>query len=118
MFGLNFSEVFVVGLVAILLFGKRLPEVAKSLGYHYRELRKGLSEFHSVLDSTDSHVTRPKTKSTSTYRSYDDYEPVTAPRFEPPTSEPRNTDSQTSPSQTAGNIESQVPSSASNASGS
>lgn len=83
MFGLSFAEVMVVGIVAILLFGKRLPEVAKSLGGTYRDFRKGLSEFHHVMDVVDVTSTAPS-KPKSTYRAYDDYEPVTAPKFEPP----------------------------------
>jgi len=41
----------VVGLVALLLFGRRLPEVAKSLG-------KGIVEFKKGLRSVEDEVHR------------------------------------------------------------
>ena len=99
MFGMSWHEMLIVGVIAILLFGKRLPEVAKSLGGSYRELRRQLAEFHSQVDFTDtgsssSHVSSsssssPNSRSSqASYRDPDDYEEATAPRFEPPPSEP------------------------------
>jgi sec-independent protein translocase protein TatA len=97
MFGMSWHEMLIVGVIAILLFGKRLPEVAKSLGNSYREFRRGLAEFHSQVDFTDtgsassyasSNSSSSSRSSSSTYRDPDDYEEATAPRFEPPPSEP------------------------------
>ncbi|MFO0903947.1 MAG: twin-arginine translocase TatA/TatE family subunit [Pirellulales bacterium] len=95
MFGMSWHEMLIVGVIAILLFGKRLPEVAKSLGAQYRELKRGLAEFHSQVDFTDSASSSTShasnARSSSTYaRDPDDYEEATAPRFEPPPSEPTN----------------------------
>ncbi|MFO0870098.1 MAG: twin-arginine translocase TatA/TatE family subunit [Pirellulales bacterium] len=93
MFGMSWHEMLIVGVIAILLFGKRLPEVAKSLGNSYREFKRGLAEFHSQVDFTDSSSSPSSSNYASTSRSYpardpDDYEEATAPRFEPPPSEP------------------------------
>lgn len=92
MFGLSFQELFIVGIVAILLFGKRLPEVAKSLGSSYRDFRKGLAEFNSNLDfgdvlsstSPSSYANSRRSSPSVPARNYDDYEQATAPKFEPP----------------------------------
>jgi len=94
--GLSWGELLLVGAIAILLFGKRLPEVAKTLGNTYRQFRQGLSEFHSHVDLTDMSRPLPKfranSSSTSSSASHtsaaDDYDEPTAPRFEPPPSEP------------------------------
>jgi sec-independent protein translocase protein TatA len=90
MFGLGIQEMVIVGVVAILLFGKNLPGVARSLGSSYREFRKGLFDLQSSLNVMDDDTPRskPKTYSASTYDDYDDYEEATAPKFEPPPSEP------------------------------
>ena len=92
MFGMSWHEMLIVGVIAILLFGKRLPEVAKSLGAQYRELKRGLADFHSQVDFTDSGSSSSShassTRSASSSRDPDDYEEATAPRFEPPPSEP------------------------------
>lgn len=92
MFGLGFQELMVVGIIAILLFGKRLPEVAKTLGGSYKEFRKGLAEFHSAIDLNDTSYTSTRSSykaPASTYRAYDDYDQATAPKFEPPPAEPQ-----------------------------
>jgi sec-independent protein translocase protein TatA len=90
MFGLGIQEMVIVGVVAILLFGKNLPGVARSLGSSYREFRKGLFDLQSSLNVMDDDVPRSKSKSYSApaYDDYDDYEEATAPKFEPPPSEP------------------------------
>ena len=63
MFGLGFQELLIVGVVAVVLFGKRLPEVAKSLGASYREFRQGLSEIQSQIDFTGSSYSSRRTSS-------------------------------------------------------
>ena len=44
MFGLGQWEIVVVGVVALLIFGSRLPAVARSVGSSIRNFRKGLKE--------------------------------------------------------------------------
>ena len=92
MFGLGMQELLVVGIVALLLFGKRLPEVARSLGKSYTEFRRGLSDIQSQMNLSDIY----SSTSSSSYDSgsssydeddYDDYEEATAPKFEPPPDE-------------------------------
>ena len=41
---IGFGEMMVVGFVALLLFGGRLPEVMRSLGSAYRNLRRGVED--------------------------------------------------------------------------
>ena len=92
MFGLGMQELVVIGVVAVVLFGKRLPEVAKTLGKHYSEFRRGLSEIQSHMDVSDIYSSTSSTPSytASASSSYDedDFEQATAPKFEPPPAEP------------------------------
>lgn len=43
MFGLGMAEVLVIGVIGLLLFGNRLPGVARSLGKSLMEFRKELN---------------------------------------------------------------------------
>ncbi len=47
----------VIGAVALLLFGNRLPEVARSLGRSVKEFKKGLSDVKQDLEDAgrDDH---------------------------------------------------------------
>lgn len=64
MFGsIGYWEIIVFGIVAVVLFGRKLPEVARNVGNSYAQLRKGLSEIQSSInaegfemDQTDSNL--------------------------------------------------------------
>ncbi len=87
MFGLGIQELAIVGLIAVLLFGRKLPDVAKSLGTSYREFKKGLTDIQSSVHSAD--FSAPANSYSNSYDDYDDSEDPTAPKFEPPPAEPK-----------------------------
>lgn len=58
MFGLSPAQVLVVGVVAIMLFGSRLPEVARNLGRQYRDLRRQLNDVQDQFRMAEREVTR------------------------------------------------------------
>ncbi len=49
-------ELLIVGGLAVLLFGKRLPEVGRSLGKGILEFKKGLNDVASGLDGDSSAI--------------------------------------------------------------
>ena len=51
------TEIVVIGVLAVLLFGSKLPEVARSLGGSYQQFRKGLSD----IPVSYTHLTLPTT---------------------------------------------------------
>lgn len=85
-FSPGLPEMLIIGALAVMLFGNRLPEVARSLGKGLVEFKKGL---HEIQDEV--HTSSSSSSSNQEEISYeaDDEEP-TAPKFEPPTSEPRD----------------------------
>lgn len=91
MFGLGAHELLIVGIVAVILFGRKLPDVARSLGSSYREFRKGLNEFQSSVNVDSYSATSSSCRgSTAAPRLHDDYaDAATAPKFEPPVAEPQ-----------------------------
>lgn len=44
MFGLGPMEVMIVGVIAVLLFGRNLPSVARSVGQSFREFKSALRD--------------------------------------------------------------------------
>jgi len=77
-------EMLIIGVVAVLLFGKRLPEVGRSLGKGIVEFKKGINGIEEEINTA--------TSSSSNYavdEDIDDQDEATAPKFEPPTSEPK-----------------------------
>jgi sec-independent protein translocase protein TatA len=52
MFGIGAPELLIVGIIAVILFGNRLPSVARSLGKSMTEFKKGMREFESEMHSS------------------------------------------------------------------
>lgn len=96
-------EMIVIGGLAVLLFGKRLPEVGRSLGRSVVEFKKGMrgvedelatirNEFRDTVggghynDSISSYNSSGYATSSYDYASGDVYDraDVTVPKFEPP----------------------------------
>lgn len=90
MFGLGMSEIVIIGIVAILLFGKNLPQHAAKYAKMYRDFRRSLTDLQSQIDFTGELTgeasSKPKPK--KTYSDYDDRDEVSAPKFEPPPAPP------------------------------
>lgn len=93
MFGSHPVELLIVGIVALLLFGKRLPEVARSLGKGITEFKRGVRGVEDDMDSSSSsNYSRPSSRPAPEDRPIE----TTAPKFEPPKFEPNDTSSPTS----------------------
>lgn len=52
MFGIGPTEMLIVGIIAVILFGNRLPSVARSLGKSMTEFKKGMREFENEMHSS------------------------------------------------------------------
>lgn len=84
MFNLSPQELIVVGLIAVLLFGNKLPSVMRSLGKGMSEFQKGLKDVKEEFDSAMRETPSPRV----THTPHEVDEP-TAPKFEPPKQEPQ-----------------------------
>ena len=82
-FGLSPLELVIVGVVAVLLFGSKLPSVARSLGKSMSEFKNGMRDIQNEFHQADSRPAQVRR-----YHDIDDREEATAPKFEPPASEP------------------------------
>jgi sec-independent protein translocase protein TatA len=95
MFGLSFQELLIVAVVAVLLFGRNLPSVARSWGQMYKQFRSGLNDLQSQINMSELYDPAPaKPKSRRVSDDFDDRDEVSAPRFQPPPAEPQATDSE------------------------
>lgn len=102
MFSLGPSEMIIVGIVAVLLFGKRLPDVGRSLGKSLMEFKRGLQsiqdDMNRAVNSADTSSSAASAGSSSSgrtaHQNAEDREEATAPKFVPPTAEPQTESAQ------------------------
>jgi sec-independent protein translocase protein TatA len=80
MFGIGTPELIIFGIIAVILFGGRLPSVARSLGKSIVEFKKGMKDLENEVKT--SVYTEPDRRI-----SYSDHSEPTSPRFEPPQAE-------------------------------
>ena len=89
MFGLGPLEIVIVGAIAVMLYGKRLPEVGRSFGKTLGDLRRQWQQMSRELEaaaSVDAELAGSRQPRLG--RRFDD-EPrgarvVESPRFDPP----------------------------------
>jgi sec-independent protein translocase protein TatA len=77
MFGIGSTEMIVFGIIAVILFGSRLPSVARSLGKSIVEFKKGMKDIEA--DMKTSIYSEP-----AGHVGYDDQAEPAGARFEPP----------------------------------
>ena len=53
-------ELVIILIIAVLLFGRRLPEIARGLGKSMTEFKKGVREVEETKDDLVSEVTKVK----------------------------------------------------------
>ncbi len=79
----------ILGVIAVLLFGERLPEVARSVGKGLMEFKRGIrsiqEDVEGAINSATSNTSTP-TNTASHYEDPEEREEATAPKFEPPSS--------------------------------
>lgn len=79
----------ILGALAVLLFGERLPEVARSFGKQFMELKSGVRGLQRDLEDAINSSGTADTTTPHYQEHYQDSEPreeATAPKFEPPAS--------------------------------
>lgn len=95
LFGLGMpgpGGMIIIGIIAILLFGNRLPEVARSLGKGLAEFKKGIAGVENEIHATvNREINSTTTVSETPSAAAQHREEATAPKFEPPTTEPTKT---------------------------
>lgn len=97
------QEMLIVGILAILLFGERLPEVARKIGKQLTEFRRSVrgiqEEFTGALTGLDHSVSSSYSGSSSRSSAdefADESREATAPKFIPPPKPPHPSDLQSS----------------------
>jgi sec-independent protein translocase protein TatA len=84
--GFSYTEIILFGVIALMLFGSRLPDVARNFGRTYRDLRKKVDDFQREFKDWDKDPVPSKSNIRPTY--FQDDQPSKnepkAPKFIPP----------------------------------
>jgi sec-independent protein translocase protein TatA len=83
MFGLGATEMMILVVLGVLLFGKKLPEVGRSLGKGLVEFKKGLQGIEDEVAGTARPAEASPTPARPPQRIA-----ATAPKFEEPADSP------------------------------
>jgi sec-independent protein translocase protein TatA len=81
-------QLMVVGLIALLLFGKRLPEVMRSLGKGIQEFKKGMTGLEDEFNRSTYSSNSPSYHDPARPAPLEERPELTAPKFQPPTTAP------------------------------
>jgi sec-independent protein translocase protein TatA len=87
--GIGPYEMMFVGFIALLLFGKKLPEVARSLGKGMTEFKRGMQGIQDEIRDATSPVTNAYRELPSSAETV----APQAPKFEPPSESPATSES-------------------------
>lgn len=86
-------EMLLVAGIALLLFGKNLPKVARDAGKAIVEFKRGMAGIEHSVD--DAVYSKPESSNASRPVPAEESVENSAPKFEPPTSEPTPSESVT-----------------------
>ena len=85
-FNLGAPEIILIALLAVLIFGKRLPEIGRSLGQGMVEFKKGLA---GVKDDVKDAVDGTKDVASAARNAGQQTPPATTPPTQQPPSTPQ-----------------------------
>ncbi|MCA9129547.1 MAG: twin-arginine translocase TatA/TatE family subunit [Planctomycetales bacterium] len=82
--GLGTQEMVLFGIIALMLFGSRLPQIARQFGGTYRELRRKVDEFQREFREWDREPLPPSRGNLLPPEDDAEKSAPTTPKFVPP----------------------------------
>lgn len=87
-------EMLVILVIALLLFGDRLPQVARSVGKSLNEFRRGMQGLEQELKSSINETPSATPAANRRAENEEDHQTPVAPKFIPPSEPPQEVASQ------------------------
>ena len=82
--GFGYTEIILFGVIALMLFGSRLPEVARNFGRTYKQLRGKVDEFQREFRDWDKDDTPSYSQPRFSPDDEEERMQTSAPKFLPP----------------------------------